>query len=104
MRVIIFLAIMCVVSECQTIRGFKLMRNVNKSILNGCNRKTYDITNNIDLFKCVNVNRTNDCKHLKDFEEYQKIRIECINEKNCEFGLGIIIAVIPWLIMGLCCY
>ena len=93
------------INTCEGMRGHNMtnyIKNVNKAIYNTCNKKAFNITNNIDIYNCIRVNNSNKCCHLGNFTEYNNLRIVCIKNFNGEFGYGIFISIIFWLILGLC--
>ena len=105
MRIIIVaIIIICMIDNCEGIRGIKMnkfLNNLNKAIYNNCNKKAYNLTNNIEIYKCLNMNNSNKCSHLENFTEYNNIRYECIEKNNNEFSYGIIITIIMWLVLSL---
>lgn len=106
MRFVIATILLIVLSNsCEGNRGLhmkKYYKNINKAIYNACNKKAYNNTNYIEIYKCINVNSSNNCKHLDNFTKYEEIRIECINKYNSELASGILISIVMWIILGLC--
>lgn len=83
--------------------GKVYVRNINKSVERNCNIHSYQKTKNIDLYNCFAVNSTNKCKHLSQFDEYNKNMLICIEEYNSSLGFGVLISVFGCLILSLCC-
>lgn len=79
-------------------------KNLDKAVKRLCNNEAYNITNNSNMFNCLAVNMSYDCKFIENFTEYQKIRIICIDRNNSEFGMGVFIAIISWLVIILMCH
>jgi hypothetical protein len=106
MRIVIISFILIIlVNNCDGLRNHNMknyIKTINKAIYNICNKKTFNETNNKEIYYCLNVNNTNDCKYLKNFSDYQIIRLACINKYNSEIGSGIFITIIIWLLLTLC--
>ena len=106
MRLIIVSIILVVLSyNCDAVRGpgaKRYLRNLEKSVTIACNKQAYNSTNNKELYDCLSVNRTSECMHLENFTEYQVLRKECIDSGNSGVGLGILITVIGWMLVGMC--
>ena len=77
------------------------MKNLHKSINNICNNKAYNVTNNSDVYNCLSKNDINKCRNLTNLTEFMNIKTECINKYHSDFGTGIFISIILWLILSL---
>lgn len=106
MRVAIVVSILMIfiinTTDARHCLGKNYVKKINKQIKNICNIDTYNKTNNTDLFNCFNVNTTINCKHLSNFDEYNNIRIICIDEYNSSLGMGVLIGFIMILSLSLC--
>ena len=74
-------------------------KNLKKSIHNICNKEAYTLTKNIEMFKCMNVNSSQNCKHIENFTNYINANNICIDKSNSAFGMGIFISIIGWIIL-----
>ena len=105
MRIVIaIIIIISMINNIDAVRGVntkKYFRNLNKAIYNVCNKEAYRKTNNTDIYNCININNTIKCQNLENFTEYNNLRIVCVKRNNSEFGYGIVISIIIWIILGL---
>lgn len=77
------------------------VKDLDNSIKNACNRKAFAITNNSDMYNCLNINKTANCSNISQYENYITLRKMCIDKHNMEISSGIFISIISWLIFGL---
>ena len=103
MRFTIILMIVMIIN-CDAIRGVNVgryMRNLNRAINNLCNKEAYIITKNTEIYNCFMVNNTfYKCNHLENFTDYQKVRLACLNKNQTDFGSGILITFVIWIMLG----
>lgn len=107
MIIIKFLIILMIyhINTCEGMRGLnmnKYVKNINKIVYKKCNKEAFNITNNIEIYKCLLVNNSNICSNLDNYTDYNKIRFLCIKKFNSNIGNGIFISIIIWMIIGLC--
>lgn len=80
---------------------------IEKNIDYDCNKLAYNTTNNYDLFQCTN---NNNCYYneklinknttvLKDIIEYNKIRLNCIRNKQEELINNMLISYMAMFIL-----
>lgn len=105
MKAIIIIVVLIIINTNNIIDARKIipnnyMKNLNKSINKLCNNKALIITNNINVYNCLN-NNINNCKNLNNYTEFYNIKSECIKDYESEFGKGIFISIILWLILSL---
>lgn len=105
MRVIIVIIFFITIfTYCEAARGLPikgLVKNLNNAINKACNSKAYTITNNTEMYNCMMVNNTNDCKYISNYSEFIKTKNSCVDEKNSEVGSGIFISFFGWFILML---
>lgn len=79
----------------------KSKKIINSIVDNLCNKRAYQLTNNYDIYKCIRVNTTDKCKHLKYFNNYYNIKNKCIEKYNIEleFEIGTLIAFLLCLVV-----
>ncbi len=90
---VIFISILIIYIFTNFIKEFDTRNKVNISL--ECNKKAFIITKNIEMFKCINMNKT--CNNLDNFTNYQKIRNDCIINKkkiNYELYISLIILIL----------
>ena len=108
MRVSIVVAVLIVMTIVDTTsaRGCyaarNAVRNIDKSIYNSCNKDAYHKINNIELYNCFKMNKSNYCNHLDNYTDYNKNMEICILDNNASLGSGVFISVILMLIISLC--
>lgn len=103
--VIVTIIIISMINNIDAIRGINTknyFRNLNKAISNVCNKEAYSKTNNTDIYYCIRFNNTIKCQNLENFTEYNNLRIACITKHNSEFGYGILISIIIWVLLSVC--
>lgn len=105
MRVIvIFITLMCIIdisSARRAILPHKYTRNLNKAIINTCTSRAFNLTNNTDVYDCINNNRNN-CSVLANYSEFRDIRQSCIKDVRADCGFGIVIAIMIWVVLAIC--
>jgi hypothetical protein len=103
MKAIVILVVMMIISndisEARNILPRKYLRNVNKSVNKHCIYKAYNITQNTEVFNCLNSKIVTNCNNLINFTEFNDIKTECINGYQSEILKGMLIAVLIWIII-----
>ena len=79
----------------------KYVKNMNNAIYQACNKEAHCITRNTDIYECLKVNHSENCSYLTNFTEYNKIRLNCVKEKNMEIGSGVLIWLCSILIFSI---
>ena len=108
MRVIVVVTILILMNIVNTTsaRGYyttrNTIKNIEKSIYNKCNKDAYHKINNIELYNCFKMNKSNYCNHLDNYTDYNKNMEICILDNNASLGSGVFISVILMLIISLC--
>lgn len=94
-----------VIADCEARSIFpkSYMRNVNKAIYNTCNKQAYSITNNSDMYNCLSVNNSENCRYIKNFTEYNEVRTICVKKYNGDIGTGVLISILCWFFLILMC-
>ena len=102
-RMIIIGFILIAMTEARsTAASRNYLKNVEKAVQKNCNNRAFRITNNSEIFECIN-NKRNNCCDLANYTEYNAIRNNCITEYHAEFGKGVMISIAIWtVIIGLC--
>jgi hypothetical protein len=104
--VIVSILLIVLINNCYAIRGVNMMKyvkNTNKAIYNVCNNNAYIITNNTEMYNCIRVNQSNNCRHLDNFNEYQEVRLVCVVKYESEIGYGLFLSLVIWMFIGICC-
>lgn len=77
-----------------------VMRNIDKSIVKGCNKNAFFKTNNQDLYNCYLANKK-DCNEIDGYNEYSSIVKDCIRVNREQCGAGVLFTTILWVGMGI---
>lgn len=77
------------------------LKNLDKKIDNFCNRKTFNITGNKDVFHCVK-NANSNCYLLANYSEFSKKKQLCIKNKQNDYSFCIIITIVVWVVIAIC--
>lgn len=73
---------------------------VNNSFNNRCNREAYIITNNIEIYDCLNMNISK-CDNLKNYMEFNNVKNECIKKCRENFSISLFISYIIIIILSI---
>lgn len=71
------------------------VKNLNKAIVNYCNKEAYIQIQDEELFNCFRDKQAT-CNTHSRFSEFNAIRSECINKKNGECGTGVVLGLLFW--------
>jgi hypothetical protein len=71
------------------------VKNLNKSIVKGCNKQALIATNNNDVYNCI-MNQNKNCHELQNYAEYVNISNSCMKIQREQFGAGILFTVSIW--------
>jgi len=99
MRFFITIFIIIMYSNCLTIineRGLmekSYMKNMNNSFNDRCNKEAYIITNNMEIYDCLNINISK-CDNLENYTEFNDAKIECIKKCRENFSISLFITYI----------
>jgi len=72
-----------------------VVKNLNKAIINFCNKEAHIQIQDEELFNCFH-NKQATCETYPKYSEFNAIRSECINNKNGECGTGVVIGLLLW--------
>jgi hypothetical protein len=72
-----------------------VVKNLNKAIINFCNKEAHIQIQDEELFNCFH-NKQATCDIYPKYSEFNAIRSECINNKNGECGTGVVIGLLLW--------
>lgn len=100
--VIILFCLVVMFNNCNA-RGIRMKyvsRNINNAINNACNKEAYILTSNSEMYNCLKVNTSQNCRHIENFTNYTNTKNICQDKNNSALGLGILLAIIGWLIIS----
>lgn len=102
--VILIVALLSIVSMIEGRHFTRLtrnyVRNTEIAIANTCNYEAHKQIQDDEIYNCFK-NKTADCTNLANFSEFKAIRNKCIETKRSDFGAGIIIALMMWVLFGI---
>ena len=101
MRAVAIIFFIGVITYCDAARGLpvrNIVKNINNIINKSCNNKALSMTNNTDMYNCITVNNTNNCKYITNYTEFINVKNNCVDEKNAEVGSGVFISILGWTI------
>lgn len=76
------------------------LKNLNRSIVKGCNKKALFITNNNDVYNCI-INQEKNCNELQNYAEFANVSNNCMKFQRQQFGAGILFSACIWVGMGI---
>jgi len=97
--IVVIIIITAITVDCRNYNTKNYMRNLNKNIMNYCNKKALSKTNNTESYNCII--SSNDCSNIENFTEFKNIRNECIKQQRNEFTIGVICGFMMIIIVGL---
>lgn len=75
------------------------LRSFNKATLNFCTKEAHKQIQDDEIFNCF-TDKNMTCDKLGNFSRFNEIRKECINKKQGEYGYGVIIALMFWIVFA----
>jgi len=76
------------------------VQQIDKTIIESCNIKTYRETNNEPVYKCI-VDKNKNCNIITGYNEYNKIMYNCIDDKRSICGSGVFIAIVTSFLIAM---
>lgn len=102
--IIISCLVMTVYSHPSTILSRNHIRNVEKQIYYNCNLEASKKTNNkYNIYNCITDKNNKTCHLLDNYNKFIIIRNECILNYHNELTKGILISILFWLLIAICC-
>jgi hypothetical protein len=77
------------------------LRNINKAIVNYCELKAHNVIQDDEIYSCFK-NKMTTCNTLENFSKFDDIRSKCITDKGSDYGIGIILAIMIWVVVAIC--
>jgi hypothetical protein len=105
MRVaIVIITFLSFLSMIESRPGFVLPRNMiknyKKSIINHCNYMAHIKVQDDEVYSCFK-NVQYGCNQFPNYTKFADIRSECIKKKDSEFGIGIFIGLMFWVVVAI---
>lgn len=76
------------------------VKNINKAIVNMCNMEAHKQIQDDEIYTCYK-NKMSSCTKLANYSKFNAIRAECIKNKGSDYGYGIVIAIMMWVVLSI---
>jgi hypothetical protein len=104
--VIVSILFIAMLNSCTSARGLpmkKYANNINKIVNSACNKQAYNITRNVEVYNCLRINTSNNCRYIDGYLTFIKVKESCVLKHNSEIGTGIIISIAGWIMLMILC-
>ena len=81
--------------------GKTYVSNMEKSIMNICNKMALNKTSNYDVYNCIIDKNNKSCSSLNNYNQFITIKNECIKDIHSQCGASIFIILISWTLIGI---
>lgn len=104
-QIVILIAFSMMIVSVESIRSNPFARNyvsnMEKSIMNNCNKMALNKTSNYDVYNCIIDKNNNTCSTLENYKKFVNIRNECMTDIHAQCGFSVFIVIFSWIVIGL---